>query len=144
MGLSRKARQARSGHRGHVSAAAHSLEAGCSFIARKKVRQARSGHRGHVSAAAHSLEVGCSFIARKKMSRRVTLADSFFLLYKTSSILQKIFRRVGSICKIAYNMRRKGRRDAFCFWDWRGNCRCVKHLRAGFVFLCDEAARCCG
>ncbi|MCL1844878.1 MAG: hypothetical protein FWF77_03140 [Defluviitaleaceae bacterium] len=51
-----KARQARSGHRGHVSEATHSLEAVSNFPAYKKARQARSGHRGHVSEATHSLE----------------------------------------------------------------------------------------
>ncbi|MCL1844725.1 MAG: hypothetical protein FWF77_02365, partial [Defluviitaleaceae bacterium] len=32
----------------------------------KKARQARSGHRGHVSAATHSLEAGSSFLIHKK------------------------------------------------------------------------------
>ena len=44
-------------------------------------RQARIGHRGHVSAAARSLEAGSGYLGRvanKKKSRRVTLADSFF------------------------------------------------------------------
>ncbi|MCL1845820.1 MAG: prepilin-type N-terminal cleavage/methylation domain-containing protein [Defluviitaleaceae bacterium] len=49
-----------------MSAAARSLEAGSSFPARKKARQARIGHRRHVSAAARSLEAGSSFLARKK------------------------------------------------------------------------------
>ncbi|MCL1844997.1 MAG: hypothetical protein FWF77_03750 [Defluviitaleaceae bacterium] len=61
-----KARQARSGHRGHVSWAARSLEAGSSFPACKKARQARGGHRGHVSEAARSLEAGSSFPTHKK------------------------------------------------------------------------------
>ncbi|MCL1845020.1 MAG: hypothetical protein FWF77_03865, partial [Defluviitaleaceae bacterium] len=60
------ARQARSGHRGHVSKSAHSPEAGNSFLFYKKARQARSGHRGHVSKSAHSLEAGSSFPAHKK------------------------------------------------------------------------------
>ncbi|MCL1846094.1 MAG: hypothetical protein FWF77_09345 [Defluviitaleaceae bacterium] len=37
-----------------------------SFTANKKARQARSGHRGHVSKSAHSLEAGSSFLAHKK------------------------------------------------------------------------------
>ncbi|MCL1844345.1 MAG: hypothetical protein FWF77_00370, partial [Defluviitaleaceae bacterium] len=41
-------------------------------------RQARGGHRGHVSVATRSLEAGGSLLAHKKTSRRVTLADSFF------------------------------------------------------------------
>ncbi|MCL1845873.1 MAG: hypothetical protein FWF77_08210, partial [Defluviitaleaceae bacterium] len=45
----KKARQARNGHRGHVSKATHSLEAGSRFRTPKKARQARNGHRGHVS-----------------------------------------------------------------------------------------------
>ncbi|MCL1845512.1 MAG: hypothetical protein FWF77_06385 [Defluviitaleaceae bacterium] len=32
----------------------------------KKARQARGGHRGHVSAATHSLEAGRNFPAHKK------------------------------------------------------------------------------
>ncbi|MCL1845803.1 MAG: hypothetical protein FWF77_07860 [Defluviitaleaceae bacterium] len=32
----------------------------------KKARQARNGHRGHVSAATRSLEAGSSFLACKK------------------------------------------------------------------------------
>ncbi|MCL1845667.1 MAG: hypothetical protein FWF77_07170 [Defluviitaleaceae bacterium] len=47
-------------------AAARSLEAGSSFLARKKARQARSGHRGYVLEATRSLEAGSSFLARKK------------------------------------------------------------------------------
>ncbi|MCL1845376.1 MAG: hypothetical protein FWF77_05695 [Defluviitaleaceae bacterium] len=49
-----------------MSAAACSLEAGSSFPAHKKARQARGGHRGHVSAAASSLEAGSSLASRKK------------------------------------------------------------------------------
>jgi len=55
-----KARQARSGNRGHVLAATHSLEAGGRFPKHEKARQARSGNRGHVSAATRSLEAGVS------------------------------------------------------------------------------------
>ncbi|MCL1845656.1 MAG: DUF2339 domain-containing protein [Defluviitaleaceae bacterium] len=65
-----KARQARSGHRGRMSAATHSLEAGSSFPAHEKARQARSGHRGHMSAATHSLEAGSSFPAHEKVAFR--------------------------------------------------------------------------
>ncbi|MCL1844739.1 MAG: hypothetical protein FWF77_02435 [Defluviitaleaceae bacterium] len=54
----KKARQARIGHRGHVSSATHSLEAGSSFLVYKKARQTRGGNRGHVSVATHSLEAG--------------------------------------------------------------------------------------
>ncbi|MCL1846066.1 MAG: hypothetical protein FWF77_09195 [Defluviitaleaceae bacterium] len=43
----------------------------------KKARQARIGHRGHVSESARALEAGSSFLAHKKKSRRVSLADSF-------------------------------------------------------------------
>ncbi|MCL1844671.1 MAG: hypothetical protein FWF77_02080 [Defluviitaleaceae bacterium] len=65
--LNKKARQARIGHRGHVSAAARSLEAGSSFPAHKKARQARSGHRGRMSEAAHALAAGSNFPAYKKV-----------------------------------------------------------------------------
>ena len=71
------ARQARSGHRGHVSESTHSLEAVGSFPAHEKARQARSEHRGHVSESTHSLEAVGSFPAHEKKSRRVSLADSF-------------------------------------------------------------------
>ncbi|MCL1845609.1 MAG: hypothetical protein FWF77_06880 [Defluviitaleaceae bacterium] len=89
-----KARQARDGNRGHVSAATRSLEAGCGFPAYEKARQARDGNRGHVSRATRSLEAGCGlssdektalqnhkreFYIFAKTSRRVSLADSFFL-----------------------------------------------------------------
>ncbi|MCL1844626.1 MAG: hypothetical protein FWF77_01850, partial [Defluviitaleaceae bacterium] len=53
--------------------------AGGCFPEQKKARQARIGHRGHVSEAAHALEAGSCFPEQKKMSRRVSLADSFFL-----------------------------------------------------------------
>ncbi|MCL1844987.1 MAG: hypothetical protein FWF77_03695 [Defluviitaleaceae bacterium] len=43
-----------------MSESAHSLEAGSSFLTHKKARQARIGHRGHVLAATHSLEAGSS------------------------------------------------------------------------------------
>ncbi|MCL1846013.1 MAG: hypothetical protein FWF77_08930, partial [Defluviitaleaceae bacterium] len=62
----KKARQARSGHRRHMLAATHSLEAGNNFLTHKKARQARSGHRGHMSRATHSLEAGNNFLAHKK------------------------------------------------------------------------------
>ena len=76
-----KARQARVGHRGHMSESAHSLEAASSFPAHEKARQARSGHRGHVSAAAHSLEAASSFPAHEKIesasdTRRLILQPS--------------------------------------------------------------------
>ncbi|MCL1845237.1 MAG: hypothetical protein FWF77_04980 [Defluviitaleaceae bacterium] len=77
----KKARQARSGNRGHVSESAHSLEAGSSFLTYKKARQARIGHRGHVSESARSLEAGSNFPVHKKKSRRVSLADSFLCTY---------------------------------------------------------------
>ncbi|MCL1845703.1 MAG: hypothetical protein FWF77_07350 [Defluviitaleaceae bacterium] len=48
-----------------MSKSTHSLEAGCRFPAHKKARQARSGHRGHVSAATRSLEAGSNFPAQK-------------------------------------------------------------------------------
>ncbi|MCL1846196.1 MAG: hypothetical protein FWF77_09870 [Defluviitaleaceae bacterium] len=32
----------------------------------KKARQARIGHRGHMSRATHSLEAGSNFLAHKK------------------------------------------------------------------------------
>ncbi|MCL1845572.1 MAG: hypothetical protein FWF77_06695 [Defluviitaleaceae bacterium] len=35
----------------------------------KKARQARIEHRGHVSESAHSLEAGSNFPARKKKGR---------------------------------------------------------------------------
>ncbi|MCL1844711.1 MAG: hypothetical protein FWF77_02295 [Defluviitaleaceae bacterium] len=73
-----------------MSAATHSLEAGCRFSAHKKARQARSGHRGHVSESAHSLEAGSSFLAHKKTSRRVTLADSFFSRRETASDFKRM------------------------------------------------------
>ncbi|MCL1845835.1 MAG: hypothetical protein FWF77_08020 [Defluviitaleaceae bacterium] len=62
----KKARQARSEHRGHVSKSAHSLEAGNNFPTRKKVRQARSKHRGNVSKSTHSLEAGNNFPASRE------------------------------------------------------------------------------
>ncbi|MCL1846073.1 MAG: hypothetical protein FWF77_09230 [Defluviitaleaceae bacterium] len=63
------ARQARSGHRGHVSAATRSLEAGSSFLFYTKARQARSGHRGYMPAATRSLEAGSSFPVLHKKPR---------------------------------------------------------------------------
>ncbi|MCL1844561.1 MAG: hypothetical protein FWF77_01510 [Defluviitaleaceae bacterium] len=42
-----------------------------SFLQNKKARQARIGHRGHVSAATHSLEAGSSFLAHKKVSSKL-------------------------------------------------------------------------
>ncbi|MCL1845166.1 MAG: hypothetical protein FWF77_04615 [Defluviitaleaceae bacterium] len=45
----------------------------------EKARQARSGHRGHVSKSAHFLEAGSNFLTHEKKSRRVSLADSFFM-----------------------------------------------------------------
>ncbi|MCL1845065.1 MAG: hypothetical protein FWF77_04090 [Defluviitaleaceae bacterium] len=49
-----------------MSEAAHSLEAGYSFRVSKKARQARIGHRGYMSAATHSLEAGSNFLTYKK------------------------------------------------------------------------------
>ncbi|MCL1844554.1 MAG: hypothetical protein FWF77_01475 [Defluviitaleaceae bacterium] len=62
----KKARQARSGNRGHVAKSTHSPEAGSRFLTRKKARQARSGNRGHVAKSTHSPEAGSSFLDRKK------------------------------------------------------------------------------
>ncbi|MCL1844952.1 MAG: hypothetical protein FWF77_03515 [Defluviitaleaceae bacterium] len=49
-----------------MSESARSLEAGSNFLAQKKARQARTGHRGHVSESARSLEAGSNSLAQKK------------------------------------------------------------------------------
>ncbi|MCL1845649.1 MAG: Rpn family recombination-promoting nuclease/putative transposase [Defluviitaleaceae bacterium] len=49
-----------------MSRATHSLEAGSNFLSHKKARQARTGHRGHISESAHSLEAGSNFLSHKK------------------------------------------------------------------------------
>ncbi|MCL1845108.1 MAG: hypothetical protein FWF77_04310 [Defluviitaleaceae bacterium] len=46
----------------------------------KKARQARSGHRGHVSAAARSLEAGGSFPVRKKRVGECHSPTLFYLM----------------------------------------------------------------
>ncbi|MCL1845763.1 MAG: hypothetical protein FWF77_07650 [Defluviitaleaceae bacterium] len=63
-----------------MSAATHSLEAVSSFMLDKKARQARIGHRRHVSASARSLEAGSSFLAHEKIeSASVTRRLDFFV-----------------------------------------------------------------
>ncbi|MCL1845038.1 MAG: hypothetical protein FWF77_03955, partial [Defluviitaleaceae bacterium] len=59
----------------------------------EKARQARSGHRGHMSKSTHSLEAGSNFLAHKKTSRRVSLADSFLILRQTASGFEGMRRR---------------------------------------------------
>ncbi|MCL1844929.1 MAG: 16S rRNA (cytidine(1402)-2'-O)-methyltransferase [Defluviitaleaceae bacterium] len=65
-----KARTARIEHRGHMSKATHSLEAGSNFLDHEKARQARIEHRGHVSESAHSLEAGRSFLDHEKIPKK--------------------------------------------------------------------------
>ncbi|MCL1845728.1 MAG: hypothetical protein FWF77_07475 [Defluviitaleaceae bacterium] len=66
----KKARQARSGHQGHVLGAARSLEAGSCFPAYKK-RAKRAVDTGDMCrGAACSLEAGSCFPAYKKRAKR--------------------------------------------------------------------------
>ncbi|MCL1844759.1 MAG: hypothetical protein FWF77_02535, partial [Defluviitaleaceae bacterium] len=45
--------------------------AGSNFPAHEKARQARSGHRGHMSKSAHSLEAGSNFPAHEKTANEI-------------------------------------------------------------------------
>ena len=123
-----QARQARSGHRGHVSAAAHSLEAGSSLPEQKSAPSAQwapgtcvgggafprsreqfTGAKKRAKRAVGTGDMcrrrrilskpGAVSSSTKKMSRRVTLADSFFLRQVTASGFEgtRRFRHVSSV-----------------------------------------------
>ncbi|MCL1844365.1 MAG: PD-(D/E)XK nuclease family protein, partial [Defluviitaleaceae bacterium] len=66
----------------------------CSFLAHEKVRQARSGHRGHVSAATHSLEAGCSLLLHEKAAnflRDLKIFRDAAVYMPVSRLIGKIF-----------------------------------------------------
>ncbi|MCL1845207.1 MAG: hypothetical protein FWF77_04825 [Defluviitaleaceae bacterium] len=72
-----------------MSRATRALEAGSNFPAHKKARQARIGHRGHVSEATHSLEAGSNFPAHKKIlpiaTDRIFITRSFTYTFSAIS-----------------------------------------------------------